>query len=323
MQRIDAHIHFMGDDPAALELLDELDLKLLNISVAGKPDTWRQRADEWRRLAREYPDRYAWCTSFDLPDFEDPGYIDRVLADLERDFAAGAVACKVWKNVGMEARDADGRLILVDDTRLDPIWEYLIRVGKPLLAHIAEPLACWQPLAPGRPHYGYYSKNPQWHMHGRRDMPSHADLIATRDHVVERHPRLRVIGAHLGSLEYDVAEVARRLERYPNFAVDVSARLADLAWQDSATVRQFLMDFPDRILFGTDIVTRLPKGEATEADREGVLSRMRRTYATYFAYFETEERVTVDGHETPGLGLPADVLERFYRENARAWYPGL
>lgn len=323
MQRIDAHIHFQGDDAAALALLDELDLKLLNICVAGKPGAWRQQADTWRRLAQEYPRRYAWCTSFDPPGFDEPDYADQVLAQLERDFAAGAVACKVWKNVGMEVRDADGSFIQVDDPRFDPVWEYLARVGKPLLAHIAEPLACWQPLSPGRPHYGYYSKNPQWHMYGRSDMPSHEDLIAARDHVVEKHPTLRVIGAHLGSLEYDVAEVARRLERYPNFAVDVSARVGDLAWQDAATVRQFLLDFPDRVLFGTDIVARLPQGEATDADRERVLSWMRQTYTTYFAYFESEKPVIVDGHETRGLGLPARVLERFYQANAGAWYPGL
>jgi len=54
----------------------------------------------YRRLAQEHPDRYVWCTSFDLPRFDDPRYLEKVLEDLDRDFDAGAIACKVWKISG-------------------------------------------------------------------------------------------------------------------------------------------------------------------------------------------------------------------------------
>jgi predicted TIM-barrel fold metal-dependent hydrolase len=324
MQRIDAHIHFMGDHPEAVALLQEMDLELFNIVVAhGGDDWWERQAGLYRQMAKKWPAQYAWCTSFDLDGWNDPDYSERVITELERDFADGALACKVWKNIGMEFQSADGSFIHIDDSRFDRILRYLADSGKPLLMHIGEPLACWRPLEPGKPHYSYYSKNPEWHMYGRTDMPSHEEIMARRDHFLERHPRLRVIGAHLGSLEYDVSEVARRFERYPNFAVDISARLDDLAYQDSALVRQFFLGFPDRVLFGTDMVRVEPQSQMTAEARKELLAEAREEYLLHFRYFENEGQVCVRGRETEGLALPPAILNRFYTENARTWYPGL
>ncbi|MFN2130748.1 MAG: hypothetical protein ACK2VD_09495, partial [Anaerolineae bacterium] len=146
MLRIDAHVHYNGDHEDCLALLERLDLKLLNVSVAhGPDDPWRDRAEAFRTLAQVYPDRYAWCTTFDEPDGTDD-YAERVIAGLEEDFRKGAIACKVWKNIGMSARKPSGEFLMVDDPIFDPIYAYLAREGRTLLMHIGEPLACWQPL---------------------------------------------------------------------------------------------------------------------------------------------------------------------------------
>jgi predicted TIM-barrel fold metal-dependent hydrolase len=189
--------------------------------------------------------------------------------------------------------------------------------------HIAEPLACWQPIEVDSPHRSYYVENPQWHMYNKPEYPSHARLIAARDHVIEKNPKLRVIGAHIGSLEYDVAEPAKRFDRYPNFAVDISARLGDLAYQNSDNVCDFFLAYTDRLLFGTDIVQWEPLSNLSEADRAAKLEWARKDYVTHFAYFERTGEVEVRGRKTQGLGLPAHILEKFYRTNARTWYPGL
>ena len=223
----------------------------------------------------------------------------------------------------MDIKKPNGDFLMVDDELFDPIFECLIANGKPLLTHIAEPLACWQPLVEDNPHYGYYSKNPQWHMYGRADFPSHERLMAARDHVLEKHPKLRMIGAHLGSLEWDVDVVAARLDRYPNFAVDVSARLIDLVVQDSAKVREFFLNYQDRILFGTDVVMRQKPSTMNATDKAAAIDALRATYQQHFAYFERDEPMVVRGRNTRGLGLPAPVLEKFYRTNAQTWYPGL
>jgi predicted TIM-barrel fold metal-dependent hydrolase len=147
-------------------------------------------------------------------------------------------------------------------------------------------------------------------MYTKPDHPSHAEIIAARDRMLARHPRLRVIGAHLGSLEYDVAEIAARLDAYPNFAVDTSARMKDLAVQDPATVGQFLTAYAGRVLFGTDIVSREPLSEMSEEEQAAKAARFEEVYRREFAYYE-------------GLGLPADALDQLYFKSAAAWYPGV
>ena len=324
MPIIDAHIHLNGNHPDSLVLLEELDLKLLNVCVAHLGQDWRgAEARPYKALAREHPSRYAWCASFDPPAFDRTDYAAWVIEGLEQDFANGAVACKVWKNLGMEIRDPKGRHVMVDNPLFAPIFEHLAGLGKPLLMHIGEPLACWQPLEPSNPHSNYYRSNPQWHMHGRTDIPSHAELIAARDRVLENHPRLRVIGAHLGSLEYDVREVARRFERFPNFAVDTSARLPDLAFQDAAAVRALFQKFPGRILFGTDIVSRTPHDQMADGERSSLLGEIRQNYQRQRAFFSGRAPVEILGRQIPGLGLSADILNQFFSANAKAWYPGL
>jgi predicted TIM-barrel fold metal-dependent hydrolase len=326
MAIIDAHIHYGDDHPDLLALLDEFDLTLFNICVAHEQGEWRDwpnQAERYRLLTDRYPQRFGWCTTFDLPRFDDPEYVDKVIEGLDHDFAAGAVACKVWKNIGMEVKTPAGDFFMVDDPLFDPIFDHIAARGRTLLTHIAEPLACWQPLHEDNPHYGYYSRNPEWHMYNKPEFPSHARLMDARDHMIEKHPDLRIVGAHFGSLEYNVDEVAARLDRFPNFAVDISARLLDVALQDSDKVRQFFISYADRILFGTDVVMRTPPSQMDDETRAQAIQSLRETYQTHFAYFERGDEMTIRGRSTRGIALPADVLEKFYRTNAERWYPGL
>jgi hypothetical protein len=321
---IDAHIHFNAGSPECERLLERLGVKALNVCVAhDSGGAWRDQAQRYSRLHGGAPRLFAWCTAFDLPRFDDREYVERAIEGLRGDIEAGAVACKIWKNVGMEVRKPDGSFLMVDDPLFEPILSFLEKQGVTLLLHIGEPLACWQPLDPGNPHYGYYKAHPEWHMHGRGDFPSHGELIAARDRLVERHPGLRVVGAHLGSLEYDVAEVARRLDRYPNFAVDTSARVRDLAHQAPAVVRSFLERYGDRVLFGTDQVYRQDFAQLAEQERRDLLARIEMRYGMERAYYEGSGAVTLFDRQVEGLRLSADVLDRLYTGSARAWYPGL
>lgn len=330
MFKIDAHVHYGDDHADVMALFDRLDLKLFNVCVAHDASgEWRTYAHVCRQLAERHPNRFAWCTTFDPPeyvgpDFDGSGYIDRVLAGLEADFKAGALACKIWKNIGMRVRNAAGEWVLPDDPLFDAIYAYLAEAGKPLLMHIGEPLACWQPLDESNPHRGYYSNHPEWHMYDKPGVPAHAELIAARDRVLAKHPALRAVGAHLGSLEYDVKEVANRLDRYPNFVVDTSARLHDLIDQNRDAVRDFVLAYQDRILFGTDIVARQPSLSAMpDTERQAYLERLEGRYQSEFAYLESHGKVTLRGRQVQGLGLPQAVLDKIYHANAQAWYPGL
>jgi predicted TIM-barrel fold metal-dependent hydrolase len=321
---IDAHMHYADDAPEFLALLADYDLKFLNICFVKEINVdWRDQADLYRQMTDTYPNRFAWCTSFTLPDFVNPNWHDQAIATLDADFANGAIACKVWKNVGMELRKPDGSFVMPDDPIFDPIYEHVAAANKTLLTHIAEPIACWQPLTGDNPHMSYYRDNPEWHMYNRPEYPSHARLIEARDNILAKHPNLRMVGAHLGSLEFDVDEVAQRLDRYPNFAVDISARLIDLAIQPTEKVRNFFVRYADRVLFGTDVVMRQRPSQMAPEDREDAVERLRKGFETHFAFFNDDKPLMVRDRQTTGLKLPAATLDNFYVNAAQTWYPGL
>jgi predicted TIM-barrel fold metal-dependent hydrolase len=300
--------------------LERLQLKLVNVCVAHAPGgEWRRQASAYRHLAEAHPRRYAWCTTFDPPDFG-ADYAERTITSLEKDFAAGAIACKMWKNIGMEIRQPSGEFVLVDDPLFEPIYEYLARAGKTVLMHIGEPRACWEPLEESNPHRAYYSQHPEWHMYNKPEYPSHQQLTDARDRVLAQHPKLRVVGAHMGSLEHDVVEVAKRLERYPNFAVDTSARTRDLALQDREVVRQFFDRYRHRVLFGTDVVIRNSQASIPASERLANLSRLEQVYRREFAYYGTKDEIQIGAHTVRGLALGATALESFYHHNAIQWY---
>ncbi len=324
MRRIDAHCHFNGNHPASAKFCDDLNVKILSICIGTDTNgAWRTQADRYGAMTQKYPEQYAWITSFDLPRFDDRGYVDKVINQLDRDFAAGAIACKVWKNLGMEVKHPDGRWFQVDDPLLSPIFDYLAKSNKTLAMHIGEPMACWRPLDKTSPHYGYYSVNPQWHMYGKSEWLSHADHIKARDNVAAQHPTLRIVGCHFGSLEYDTDEVAKRLDQYPNFAVDTSARLGDMMIQDREKVRNFFLKYQDRILFGTDLFTHADVPSPTDEQRAQIHKDVKECALAWFDFLGTDKVVSYWDHSAKGLALPPDVCEKIWLHNAKHWYPGI
>jgi len=325
MLRIDSHLHFIANHPDCIALLGELDFKLLNIcGVWEQGMDWRaNQAEPYRALHKSNPKRFEWITTFDLPRFDDPNYVEACIATLKQDFADGACAVKIWKNIGMEIKSPDGEWFMPDDPLFIPILEFIEKSNKTLLMHLAEPLACWRPLQEGKPHYGYFKAHPQWHMYNKPEYTSHEQLIQARDNIVARQPKLRCVGAHFASLEYDVAEMAKRFDKYPNFAVDTSARLLDVMCQDSNKVRQFFIDYADRIMFGTDFVNTSDKSKASAEDIRKCNEQLRYDAKSWAAYLETTDNVKVWQWEAKGLGLPPNVLEKIYHKSAQRWYPGV
>ncbi|MFP4380695.1 MAG: amidohydrolase family protein [Candidatus Sumerlaeia bacterium] len=328
MPIIDMHNHLIGDHPDFIALLEEFDIKVMNISVAwGEEHQWRAQSGHYRELARRFPDRFAWCATFPPPRPEDEkdrqAYARKAIADLESAFDQGALACKFHKNIGMGIQKADGSFLMIDDPILTPIFDYLERRDFPAIMHIGEPIAAWMPITPGFPHSDYFARRRDYHWHGQKDKPSHAQILAARDRVIERYPRLKVIGAHLGSHEHDVDEVAARLEKYPNYAVDTSARLIDLMWQDQDKVRDFFLKYSDRILFGVDWILEPPVSTMTHAERKRLLENLRSRYYAYLRYFGTEEIIEYRTYKVIGLNLPEPILEKLYLHNAKHWIPGL
>ncbi|MEW5977077.1 MAG: amidohydrolase family protein [Acidobacteriota bacterium] len=319
--RIDVHTHVFSPNPAFYELLDRLNLHVLNICVLDKHNPVYQSLEDQEVAAietfRAGRGRVAWCSSFDPDSWESPGFAARVVAHLNKTFDEGAIAVKIYKIIGMELKSRDGKYLMPDDPVFVPIFEAIQARNKTLYTHLAEPSSAWQPLNPVSIHYGYYKNNPDWHMYLHPERPAKETILAARDHLLERHPKLRVVGAHLGSMEDDVGQIAKRLDRYPNFAVETAARVPDLMIQPRDKVRSFLIRYQDRVLYGTDLSMR-PSQNPEEAVKE-----WEAVYTRDWKFFATTETLEYGGRKVSGLALPKPVLRKFYRDNAIRWLPGI
>jgi predicted TIM-barrel fold metal-dependent hydrolase len=141
-------------------------------------------------------------------------------------------------------------------------------------------------------------------------------ILKARDRVLALYPKLRVVGCHLGSDEDDLMQLARRLDTYPNFAVDTAARIRYFARGDRSQVRQFLTRYQDRILYATDFSLR--DGDPAMASRS-----LQATHDRDWEFFARGDMMNYHGHPTQGLALPEDVLRKIFRGNALRWIPGL
>jgi hypothetical protein len=308
----DAHSHVTGPKGPYTGLMDRLGLSgLVNISFSDFLP-WDKLARYEERLLQEtdqFPSRYHFCTSFSIIEYQEPDYAKRVIAKLAHDFdERGAIAVKVWKDLGMMLRDSDGAYVFCDHPAFTPIFDYIVSRGKPILMHMADPIAAWQPLDPESPHYQYYTKHPEFHWYGKPGRPSHAEILSRRDTVIARYPDHPFIGAHLGSVEHDVEVLSAYLDAHPNVCVDSSARFGDFIRQPEEKVRALFAKHPDRILFGIDWDVDERTFNNDPDEREQQYGHHCESFGEHFRYFEKT------------LALPPHTLRAFYNDNARRVY---
>ena len=216
LEPIDTHAHAYQAVPALADLLDRLHLRILNVLLIDDRDPFAKGIEpQWtdalavRRLTKG---RAAVCTTLDPYDFESAGFAARVNQRLNADFAAGAIAVKLYKVVGMEIRKKDGTYVLPDDPAFGPVFDNIAEHHKTLVAHVAEPDSCWKPPDPASPDYSYYNEHPEEHAYQHTEWPRKEAILAARDHLLQLHPNLKVVGAHLGSMEVDVDQIAQRFD---------------------------------------------------------------------------------------------------------------
>ena len=116
-----------------------------------------------------------------------------------------------------------------------------------------------------------------------------------------------------------VDELAKRLDKFPNMAVDMAERICHLQFQsriDREKVRNFVIKYQDRLIYGTDFGF----DSTSNIDKEKI--HWHKTWLADWKYFVTNETMTAtqfDG-EFRGLRLPREVVDKIYRINAVHWY---
>jgi predicted TIM-barrel fold metal-dependent hydrolase len=321
--KIDAHMHVHGaaDRLMAQAAADNFRILTIDVDYPDYPPVAQQLRDAVSLRAR-FPGRVAFATTFSVEGFRSPGWAESVIQGIDADVARGAVGVKVWKNIGMTLKDPDGRYVMPDDARLEPVIAHLEAAGIVLLGHQAEPLNCWLPLKQMtvRGDRDYFRQHPQYYMYEHPEMPSHDSILAARDRMLQAHPRLNFDAVHLASLEWDVERVAEFLERFPTARVDVAARMVHLEYQATRhrqKVRGFLLRYQDRILYGSDEAYG-PDGSDPQA-----VAAVHAAWLQDWRFLTSADLMRSADFAQPfrGLQLPRTVIDKIYRHNAEALFP--
>lgn len=312
---IDAHNHlgtpFGGGSaqPPVDELVGILDEAGVSVFVdldgGWGEDILQRHLDRFKGAA---PERFIHFGGVDWSQWPEKGnrFGDWAAERLREQVRWGAQGLKIWKGFGLNVLDPQGNLVPVDDTRLDPLWGTAAALGTPVLVHVADPLAFFDPLDERNERWEELQGHPDWHFPSP-PYPAFMTIMAQLANLVTRHRDTLFIGAHVGCYAENLAWVSELLDRAPNFYVDISARISELGRQPY-TARRFFMDYADRILFGTDMGINLD------------------AYRVYYRFLETDDEYFNYGTgEIPGQGrwhiyglnLPDEVLEKIYWTNAR------
>ncbi len=324
VEKIDAHYHIYTDTQHSMEQAQKDNFKFFAINTYS--DGCERVADAHHGLTvlnQEFPSEISYSATFCLDGWDEPGWSENTITWIDQCIADGASAVKVWKNVGMEFLDKDSVLIMIDDPQFDPIFQHLSENGIPLVGHLGEPKNCWLPLdeMTTKNDSGYFARNPQYHMYKHPEYPSYEEQMAARDRMLEKNPDLTFIGCHLASLEWSTEEMARFLDRFPNASMDMAARMGQLFYQtvkDREKVRNFFINYQDRLLYGTDITDR-------GGDKDQFQNNLHETWLRDWEYLTSDHTMTsnlIDG-EFHGLQLPREVVDKIYAGNTKKWYQTL
>ena len=322
IRKIDVHAHQLTARKGFVEqaIADNFTLISLNSEVPDYPSLDSQQNFIWQ-LRQSYKNDLFYVSAFKTANINQPGWSEEQLKALQKSFDSGAIGIKVWKNIGMTIKDKDGSFVMIDNPVFEPIFNYLEKKGIPVIGHIGEPKNCWLPLDQMTTNNdrAYFTAHPEYHMYLHPEYPSYDTIIRSRDRLLEKHPDLKFVGAHLGSMEWDVDEIAKRLDKFPNLYVEPAERFGQLQFQsitDWQKVRDFFIKYQDRIMYGTDLEDNLMMmpGEIAKHAHELWMRDWR-----YLTTGDTLQSAFVN-EKFKGLQLPKSVVDKIYYSNAKRCY---
>ncbi len=323
IEKIDAHVHINSLDSAFLQQSKKDNFRLLSVNVDASefPSIEEQTAISTRLLS-ENPDRFAFVSAFPMSGWDNSDWVKKTIEHLDQCFKRGAVAVKIWKNIGMEFKDNQNHYVMIDSPQFGPIFNYIIEKNIPLLGHLGEPKDCWLSLEDISIKYirDYFQNHPQYHMYLHPEFPSYDEQITARDRMLKKNPNLKFIAVHLASLEWDVNQVAQFLDTFPKTVIDLSARLMYMQYHSNRNremVREFFVKYQDRIIYGTDII------QEPNSDLNIFRDEVHNKWIEDWKFLTGNEIMQTSEFDATfqGLALPRQVIEKLYRINAERLFP--
>jgi uncharacterized protein len=299
---IDVHSHDNARTEQAVEAwvrtMDELGIEKTIIMTGATGE----RFDDLLARYGKYPGRFSvWC-GFDTTGFDQPGFGPAAVAELERCWKKGAQGVGELSDKGGGLRGGRNPSNLhIDDPRMDSLIEKCAELGLPINIHVAEPIWMYEPM--DRSNDGLMNAL-TWRLDNKRGILGHAEVVATLDRALEKHPRTTFIACHFANCCYDLSILARMFDAHPNLYADNGARYAETA-PIPRYMAKFYEKYQDRLLYGTDMTPH------------------KEMYLTTFRILETDDEHFYDWklftYHWPlqGFGLTDPVLKKVYADNAR------
>lgn len=323
VKKFNTHVHIGVFDSTFIKQAASDNFRLLTVNVASPSSPSVDKQQEVAlRLVKAFPKNILYATTFSVDNFNAPDWQQKTLAYLKASFDKGAIAVKVWKNIGMDLKDSNGKFVMIDNPAFDPIIDFIEKNNITLIGHLGEPRNAWLPVdqMTVSGDKKYFAAHPQYHMFLHPEYPSYQDQINAKDHMLEKHPHIRFVGAHLGSLEWNVDELAKRLDKFPNMAVDMAERISHFQYQAVTNwqkVHDFFIKYQDRLIYATD------EGVRANADPAEVSKLAHENWLRHWKFFTSGDKMKVPKVEKEfnGLKLSKGVVDKIYLKNAEKWFP--
>jgi len=312
----------------AIRIMDETGI---GIGVILTPGTVTRKGEEpsafekSKELAdRLYPGRFLFYANLDYGGWDEPGWSEKAVAQIEEAHRLGAAGLKEWKRLGLYLRNKEGELIRIDDPKLDPVWRRCGELNMPVSIHVADPKAFWLPYDQQNERWTELKDHKSWWFGDPKQFPPREALLAARNRVIMRHPETTFVCVHFGNNPEDIETVGKWLDQYSNMRVDLAARVPEIGRHDPQKVHDLFVKHQDRIIFATDFMVydRMTLGSGgsgpapTDSDAVSFFGKHWRWMETWDKNFE--HMTPIQGEWTiSGIGLPPEVLRKIYFDNAR------
>lgn len=260
------------------------------------------RFDSLYSVYSEFDDYFEiWC-GIDYSGYDDPGFSERAVKELERLHEIGATGIGELGDKGkglFYSHPASAFGMHIDDERLDPVLEKAGDLNMPVNVHVAEPY--WFYMEMDSTNDGLMNAV-TWRLDNQEGILGHGEMLGTLENAVRKHPNTTFVAAHLGNSSYDLTIIGNMLEQYPNLYADISARYAELS-QIPRHVKKFLTKYQDQIVYGTDMGTANSMYDVTF-----------RILETMDEHFYRHERFNYHW-SLNGFDLDDQVLKKIYQAN--------
>lgn len=189
-----------------------------------------------------------------------------------------------------------------NDPRRDGFFAAMQERQIPLLAHVGDPATCWDRnlIEPWAYEAGYF--------YGDGSYVTKEQLCQEVEDVLTRHPRLKIILAHLFFLSDDPQRLDDLMTRHPNVCLDIvsGTEMYFNFAKDPDWWREFFLKYQDRIVFGTDNSNIY---DETDICNARITCSMEERFLTCEGVINAWDKKTI------GIHLPDEVCQKIFRDN--------